>query len=207
MANHTEIEKELIGILNYAKEMLDMIYKGFKKHNLKYLEKIEEIEEKLYKDSNDLIESLLEEKSEEGIKQFIPIPGHLQRIGDGLGRLLNSVKKKIREDALFSDKAIKEAYKLFDEIQELLTCLDDCITTKNRVLAEHINRNGKKLCDLADEYAIFHEERLIAGVCVPKSAPIYLDILDSFRNILWHIREITRDILAGSGKGSEEKSK
>ncbi len=78
MAYHTEIEKELIGILNYAKEMLDMIYQGFKKHNLKYLEKVEEIEEKLYKDSNDLIESLLEEKSEEGIKQFIPIPGYLQ---------------------------------------------------------------------------------------------------------------------------------
>ncbi len=44
-------------------------------------------------------------------------------------------------------------------------------------------------------------------MCVPKSAPIYLDILDSFRNILWHIREITRDIIAGGGEGSEEKSK
>ncbi len=32
----------------------------------------------------------------------------IQCIGDGWGRLRNGIKKKIREDALFSDKAIKQ---------------------------------------------------------------------------------------------------
>lgn len=203
MVYHTKIEKDLLGILNHAKEMLEMLYKGFRKNNLESLEKVEEIGEMLYKDSNDLIESLLEEKSKEGIKHFIPIPGHLDRIGHGLNKLFNSIKKKIREDILFSDKSVSEAYKLFDEMLKLLTCLSDCITTGNKVLAEHIDRDGKRLGELADEYAIFHEERLISGVCMPKSAPVYLDILDSFRNVIWHIREITRNILTGSGEDDQ----
>jgi hypothetical protein len=53
--------------------------------------------------------------------------------------------------------------------------------------------NGKRLCELADEYAIFHEERLIAGVCSPKSAPVYLDILESFSSVIWHIRKILQE--------------
>ena len=207
MNYHTEIEKELIKILNYAKEMLDMICKGFRIHNLESLKDIEGIGMKLHKESTDLTKSLLEEKSEEGIKHFIPIPGHLDKIGDGLDRLFNSVKKKTREDVLFSDKSVSEAYKLFDETLEMLTCLSDCITTCNRVLAEHIDSNGKKLCELADEYAIFHEDRLISGVCTPKSAPIYLDILDSFKSVIWHIREITRNILKGCSESDEEHSR
>jgi len=207
MVSHDEIMNDTLGMINHTKEMLDMIYEGFRKNSLESIGKVEEIEEKLRKDSTDLTKSLLEEKPEEGIKHFIPIPGHLQRIGDGLGRLLNSVRKKIGEDVLFSDKSVTEAYKLFDEILEMLTCLNDCITTCNRVLAEHIDSNGKKLCELADEYAIFHEDRLISGVCTPKSAPIYLDILDSFKSVIWHIREITRNILKGCSESVEERSR
>ncbi|MFQ5714398.1 MAG: hypothetical protein ACE5GU_10235 [Candidatus Scalinduaceae bacterium] len=207
MVSHDEIKNDTLEMINHTKEMLEMICKGFRTHNLESLKDIEGIGMKLHKESIDLTKSLLEEKSEEGIKHFIPIPGHLDKIGDGLDRLFNSVKKKIREDVLFSDKSVSEAYKLFEEIQELLTCLSDCITTCNRVLAEHIDSNGKKLCELADEYAIFHEDRLISGVCMPKSAPIYLDILDSFKSVIWHIREITRNILTRCSESGEEHSR
>ena len=203
----TKTRKDILGILNHTKEILNMTYKGFKKHNLEYLEKVKKIEIKLYKDSNYLIKFLLEAKSEEDTKQFLPIPGHFDRIGDGLNILCASVDKKISGDILFSDKSVSEACKLFDEILELLTCLSDCINTNNRVLAEYINNEGERLCELVDEYAIFHEERLIAGVCMPKSALIYLDILASFEKTLWHIREIAVNILAWGGEDREEKSK
>jgi Na+/phosphate symporter len=94
---------------------------------------------------------------------------------------------------LFSDKSVKEAYKLFDEIQVLLKSVSSCISTSNGDLAKHMDGNGKRLCELADEYAIFHEDRLIAGVCVPKSAPIYLDILDSFKSVVWNVRKILQE--------------
>ena len=197
MTSRSEINNDVLGMLNSTKEMLEMLYEGFKTHNLDSPGKGEEIEKKLYKDSERLLKSLLDEKAEEGIKYFIPVPEHFNRIGHGLRKMLNAINKKVTGDILFSDKSVTETYKLFNELQELLTCLDDCINTCSRVLIDHICGRVKALCELADEYAIFHEDRLISGVCTPMNAPIYLDILDSFKSITWHTGEITRNIAKG----------
>ncbi len=193
MVSHDEIKNDTLGMINYTKEMLEMIYDGFRKHNLSSIGKVEEVEEKLYKDAECLLKSIIRERSNEDIKHFISVPEHFDRIGKGLNKLFNATKKKIREDMLFSDKSVKEAYKLFDEIQVLLKSVSNCISTSNSDLAKHMDENGKRLCELADEYAIFHEDRLIAGVCVPKSAPIYLDILDSFKSVVWNVRKILQE--------------
>ncbi len=198
MTSKDEINNDLLGMLNHTKEMLEMLCEGFKKNNLDSLGKVEALEKNLYKDSESLFKSLLDEKTdEEGIKHFIPVPEHFNRIGNGLRKMLNAIDKKVTGDVLFSDKSVTEAYKLFSELQELLTCLGDCINTCNGVLVDNICRRVKDLCELADEYAIFHEDRLISGVCTPLNAPIYLDLLDSFKSIAWHIGEITRNIARG----------
>ena len=114
--------------------------------------------------------------------------------------MFNAINKKVTDDILFSDKSVTEANKLFSELQELLNGLCDCINTCTGALVEHICSSVKELCELADEYAIFHEDRLISGVCTPKNATIYLDILDSFKSIAWHVGQISRNIAAGQCK-------
>jgi Na+/phosphate symporter len=193
MVSHDEIKNDTLGMINHTKEMLEMIYDGFRKHNLSSIGKVEEVEEKLYKDSECLLKSILRESSNEDIKHFISVPEHFDRTGKGLNKLFNATTKKIREDMLFSDKSIKEAYKLFDETLVLLKSVSNCISTSNGDLAKHMDGNGNRLCELADEYAVFHEDRLIAGVCAPKSAPVYLDILESFRSVIWHVRKILQE--------------
>jgi Na+/phosphate symporter len=190
LVSHDEIKNDSLGMINHIKEMLEMIYEGFMKHNLSSIGKVEEFEEKLYKDSECLLKSILRERSNKNIKHFIPVPEHFDRIGKDLNKLFNATKKKIREDMLFSDKSVKEAYKLFDETLILLKSVSNCINTSNGDLAKHMDGNGKRLCELADEYAIFHEDRLIAGVCTPINAPVYLDILESFSSVVWNIRKI-----------------
>ncbi len=193
MVSHDEIKNDTLGMINHTKEMLEMIYDGFRKHDLSSIGKVEEVEEKLFRDSECLLKSLLDEKVEEGIQRFIPIPEHFNRMAKGLDKLLNATKKKIREDILFSDKSVKESYRLFDETLILLNSVSNCISTSNGDLAKNMDGNGKRLCELTDEYAIFHEDRLIAGVCTPKSAPVYLDILESFRSVVWHVRKILQE--------------
>jgi Na+/phosphate symporter len=193
MVSHDEIKNDTLGMINHTKEMLEMIYEGFRKHKLSSIEKVEEVEEKLHKDSECLLKSILREKYNEDAKHFIPVPEHFDRTGNGLNKLFNAIKRKISEDILFSDKSVKEAYKLFDETLVLLNSASNCISTGNGDLAKNLDGNGKRLCGLADEYAIFHEDRLIAGVCTPKSAPIYLDILESFRSVIWHVRKILQE--------------
>lgn len=193
MVSHDEIKNNTLVVLNHTEEMFEMIYEGFRKHDLSSIGKVEEIEEKLYKDSEGLLKSILRERSNEDIKHFIPVPEHFDRMGKGLNKLFNATKRKIRSGILFSDKSVKESYKLFDETLVLLNSVGDCIRTSNGDLAKNLDGNGKRLCELADEYAIFHEDRLIAGVCTPKSAPVYLDILESFRSVIWHVRKVLHE--------------
>ena len=193
MVSHDVIKNDTLGMINHTKEMLEVIYEEFRKHDLSSIGKVEEVEEELFKNSECLLKSIQDEKVEEGVQRFIPIPEHFNRIGKGLNKLLNATKKKIREDMLFSDKSVKEAYKLFDETLVLLNSVSDCIRTNNDDLAKNMDGNVKRLCELTDEYAIFHEDRLIAGVCTPKSAPVYLDILESFRSVAWHVRKILQE--------------
>ena len=193
MVSHDEIGHDTLGMINHTKEMLEMIYDGFRKHNLSSIGNVEEVQEKLHKDSECLLKSIHGESSNVGVKHFIPVPEHFDNIGKGLSTLFNATKRKIKEDILFSDKSVKETYKLFDETLVLLNSVSNCISTSNGELAKHMDGNGKRLCELADEYAIFHEDRLIAGVCSPKSAPVYLDILESFSSVIWHLRKILQE--------------
>jgi phosphate:Na+ symporter len=197
MISQSAVNNDLLGMLNHTKEMLELLDKGFKKHNLEYLEKVDGLETNLYKDSETLLKSLLDEKDATGIKHLIPIPEHFNSIGKGLDKMFNAINKKVTDGILFSDKSVTEANKLFSELQELLNSLGDCVNACSGTLVEHICSSVKELCERADEYAIFHEDRLISGVCTPKNAPIYLDILDSFKSIAWHVGEISRNIAAG----------
>ncbi len=200
MTSQSAVNNDLLGMLNHTKEILEMLDKGFNKHNLEYLGKVEGLEENLYKDSEKLLKSLLDEKDATGIKHFIPVPEHFNRIGKGLNKMFNAINKKVTDGILFSDKSVTEANELFSELQELLNSLRDCVNACSGTLVEHICSSVKELCELADEYAIFHEDRLISGVCTPMNATIYLDILDSFKSIAWHVGEISRNIAAGQCK-------
>lgn len=194
MTSQNEVNSELLGMISHTKEMLEMLEKGFKKHNLAFLEKIEDLETGLYKDSEKLLKSLLDEKDAKEIKHYFPVPEHFNRIGKGLNKMFNAISKKVTDGILFSDKSVNEANKLFSQLQELLNGLSNCVNKCTRALVDQVCSSVKELCELADEYAIFHEDRLISGVCTPKNAPIYLDILESFKSIAWHIGEISRNI-------------
>jgi len=42
---------------------------------------------------------------------------------------------------------------------------------------------------IADTYSEEHDDRLIKGVCQPKSSSLYLNIVDSLSKVVWHIRQ------------------
>jgi len=203
MISQSEVNNDLLGMVNHTKEMLEMLDKAFKKHNPEFLEKVEGLEANLYKDSEKLLNSLLDGKDAKDTKHFFPVPEHFNRIGKGLNKMYNAINKKVTEDILFSDKSVNEANKLFSHLQELLNSLGNCINKCTGELVEPIRSSVKELCEQADEYAIFHEDRLISGVCMPKNAPIYLDILESFKSIAWHVGEISRNI--AQDRESDEK--
>jgi Na+/phosphate symporter len=183
---------EVCLMCNQIRIMLKKVEKGFLVHSKELLEEADKIGREIDAGCVCLTDSLVSSAQ----KSLVPLPSELERIGDSLESIIHSVSTKIKDGIMFSDKAVKEIESLFEGLAELLECLHDCLKTKNRILISHIIEQSKELSQLANDYSYPHQERLIAGVCSPKASPIYLDIVDSLRNIAMHISFMTERLKA-----------
>lgn len=124
------------------------------------------------------------------LRVYLSVPLILQRIAGHIDNLTDTFHKKIKDDILFSDRAISELMILFRRLKEALKNTSDLLVTKNPVLVKHINECEEDIVRKALEFATLHEERLIEGLCLPVSSPLYLNILNSIRCIAWDTNEI-----------------
>jgi Na+/phosphate symporter len=130
-------------------------------------------------------------------QEHIFVPMHLERVGDNLESLVAAIRKKmIHEGVLFTPRARQEIVGLFDLAAEELECLRDAILTDNRTLIRHVIDQAKRYEEQANDYAMFHEQRLIEGICVPKASSVYLAMLDYLRGVESHVRQIALKISA-----------
>jgi Na+/phosphate symporter len=136
----------------------------------------------------------------EWVKPYISIVSSFDRMGYNIDGILDRLKKKVQEQMLFTDRAVKEINDVFQEAMSLLENLPDLILTQNKLLAQQMGEKGKMILKIADQYSEEHEQRLIEGVCVPKSSPLYLDILFSLKGIIAHIFEISGKVVTLSAR-------
>ncbi len=119
---------------------------------------------------------------------------HLESIADNTELLAASTSKLVRDGILFTDRATREMRGLFQTAHELLEALRDALRTGNRILVRYVLDAGRTCEERANEYALVHEKRLIEGVCLPTSSSAYLAMLDAFRGIEWHARQIAEKL-------------
>ena len=122
------------------------------------------------------------------------IPMHLERAGDNLESLAGSVRTMIAEGILFTDRATREVDSLLEMTEELLECVHDAVRTRNRALIRNILMVSKQCEYMANEYALFHEQRLIEGVCQPRASSLYLAMFDYLKGVEWHVRQIAEKL-------------
>ena len=77
-----------------------------------------------------------------------------------------------------------------------MECVRDVIRTKNRVLLKHMVEEGQRYEEMANEYTLFHQQRLLKGVGMPKASSVYVAIVDYFKGIESHIRQIAQKLSA-----------
>ncbi len=196
-----KIEEELYQLFHRAAEMLQLISEGFNLHSKKHLSEAEKIVREVDKSEKILTAALLKELSQhkdelDQIKELIPVPGHLERIGDCCESIIMATKTKMTTGVLFSDRAVSEINFLYKNLIELTKSAGDIILTKNLLLTKHIIVESDKVNEKANDYATLHEERLVLGVCNPKSSSIFLDVLDSFKGISFHLKKIAQTTLS-----------
>jgi phosphate:Na+ symporter len=123
---------------------------------------------------------------------FIPL--HLERGGEKVEGLIRAVRTMVLEGVPFTDRARREVAELFAAASELVVNLRDVLLTGNQVLRRHVIDSGQSLVARADDCAMFHQQRLIEGVCAPRSSPVYLAILEALKGVEWHAREIAQKL-------------
>lgn len=186
-----EISQRLGAICLKAERMLNVAIDGFVHHSEVKLKRAEELGDEIHKDAKELTDFLVGTSSKtneekEQLRELVAVTGQLQLVGEALKSLLPLIKNKIKEDILFSNKAVLELKYLFENTCKILTSAGDAFMTKNPVIVKYVLEEGLRLNELGDEYAIEHEDRIISGVCIPKASPLYINIIDCLGRVNRH---------------------
>lgn len=118
------------------------------------------------------------------------VPDNVMKIVKGIEQLAVHIGKKIDENILFSDKAIRESIFLLQRLIEIMAPTADIILARNAFLAMYIEESQIGVSKMALDYATLHEERLIKGICNASASSTYIGMLDAIKSIAWHSKEI-----------------
>jgi phosphate uptake regulator len=120
---------------------------------------------------------------DEAEKRYVNLVPSFQAVALGIESLLYRMLTKVRLRVLLSEKAFNELRNLFNIMEGQLRNAKDYVQTSNPHLKEAIHHGLEQMMTLADNYAMIHHERLIAGVCVPEASYVYVDMTDSFKRV------------------------
>lgn len=200
-----EIEERIISVCESLKKMLALAFDGFRRSADKSFQEAEEVKDKIHQNSSELTSFIISkissaEKGREWAKPYLSIASSLDRMTYNIEGILGRLRTKAQNHIFFSDQAVKEVNDVFQEAMRLLENLPNLVTTQDKLLAQRIGEEGRVTLKIANGYSETHEERLIQGICVPKSSPIYLGIIESLKGVIVHILEVSGKIVSVSSK-------
>lgn len=195
------LSSDLKGVLERIRGMcfkveliLSLVMDGFMKHKIQLVDEAKKVSQAIHEEENELI-SVLSNKAAKSnmdgelIKSMMAVIGHIEMATNGLDGILQHVKIKVNEGVLFSDKGVSEISHIFRETLDMVKTAGDAIMTKNEVLKKYVIDKYTSLAQTVDAYSEEHEDRLIKGVCQPKSSSLYLNIVDSLVKVAWHMKQ------------------
>lgn len=193
-----ELVSELHELVIKAAAGIDAMQEAFLYNSLKPLERAQAASSELARAEKALTEALVAAAREDSrAAMYVSVPGILRNIGSGIERIIVPLTVKIKEGVLFSDKAVSELNFLFERVRDILTNTGDVILARNTVLAGYVRESEAQIVKSANDFATFHEERLIEGICMPRASSLFIGILDAIKGIAWNAREIA-ERLAGN---------
>lgn len=190
-----ELVSEMHDLIEVLIEGIDLTYTGLLYGNLQMVDEadaeLERVMERVVPMTEDLVKGARDDLA---AVVYVSVPSHMQRMGEGMKRITRAVKKKVRDDVLFSDRATTELEYMFERSRDVMVNTKDMVLARNILTARHLKESQKSIDSTANHYATKHEERLIEGLCAPSASGIYLEMLDAFKSMAWHAKEIGKDL-------------
>jgi len=118
------------------------------------------------------------------------VPAALERVGDSVEALARCIGALHRDDIPISERGNVEILTLFGRSIELLERVSSAIHLGTLEALASIRDSGDTFQAYCDEIAVYHQERVIRGVCTPRASSVFLSMLDSFREIERYVRRI-----------------
>jgi len=201
----TDVEERLLQVCQGQIKRLELIFEGFRTLTEASIHETDRMKEEVQRHSSDLARFLIGktssgEKEKEWVKPYLSMASSFERMGYNMDGMVDRLNSMLKERIPFSDRAIKEVNDIFQEAMDLLESLPDLIQKKDILFAQHMGERVRSILKIANGYSEEHEERLIQGVCVPKSSPIYLGLIESLRGVIAHTLEIGGKIVSLAAK-------
>jgi len=196
-----EITEKMILVSQNLMKMLELGFEGFRRSTEKSFKEAEEVNDKIHQYSSELTSFIISkspssEKGREWAKPYLSIASSFDRMTYNIEGILDRLKAKSQNHILFSDQADKEINDVFQEAMRLLESLPNLITKQDKRLAQRFGEEVRSIFKIANGYSEGHEERLLQGICIPKSSPIYLGILESLKGVIVNTLEVSGKIVS-----------
>ncbi len=185
-----DIFRDLSELTTSIQGIMDNIFKAFVGHKKSLLGSVQETAGMIDTKIKSTTAAVLSGQGEADCMATLELLKGLERIKYSALKMSDGVAAKIKDQVLFSDKAVAELKDTFAVVSECLEHITDLVVTGNPVLADHLISRGRIYGTILSEYAGEHEDRLIKGICLPKSSIIYLTMLDALKDILFNVKII-----------------
>ncbi len=188
------IRERISAMCTNAESVLNLCMSGFLKYKVELLDDAQRISKSVHDEENEILGVLSSMKKDDEadkalIKSLSVVTGHIELSTDIMDNMIRHIRAVLNEKILFSDKAVKEVTQLFKETLDVLKTARDAIVTKNEVLRKHILDKYESVSKLVSDYSEEHEERLVMGICAPRNASLYLNIVDSQLKVVTHLKQ------------------
>ena len=183
---------------NILSEMIDLVYQGFMENDAHYLNRAlnkEHIMDDLEKEITASIiqdSKTLDEKGQKELVLLERAAQDIEQMGDELRYLMERMEIKIVENLLFSEIGVEQYKDVFEKMKKSLNPTIEFLNEKRSELLETILKNGDEIKKMVEKYREEHLQRLTKGICQPRAANMYFDMLDFTGNIARHCTDIAR---------------
>ncbi len=205
-APRNPLEGLLVQLADQTIAMLKTAREAFLKQRAAHIEQVLAVGQEVHRAEKALTAGLVPTRpggrtAADAEKIFVPM--HLERIGDNIEAFARAVERQAKDGVVFTDRAMSEIDRLIEKALELLEATRDILRTGNRTLVHHVLTDGPCFQATATEFASFHQERLIQGLCLPRASSIYLAMIDYLRGVERHQREIVQKV-SGQARSQQQ---
>ena len=194
--------REMVRMITLAREALNDVMRGFSANDQRLISEVaqkEDIIDTFQQDITDylvkLSESTLSEEVSEKLPALIHSVNDIERIGDHAENLAELAERKIEEKLPFTEQAMAELQKMFNETDQMISLVISAMGTDSEEEARLALKHEDILNRLQIQLRESHIQRLKEGECWVLSGVVFLDFVNNLEKVGDHLKNISLAIL------------